>query len=51
MMALPTYDQFMLPLLKLVEDGQIHQIAQLREKLAQQLSITPEQRTIKLPQW
>jgi restriction system protein len=32
-MSLPTYDQFMLPLLKLTEDGQVHSIAALREKL------------------
>ena len=49
-MELPTYDQFMLPLLKLAaEDGQVHSIAPLREKLAQQFGITPEQRSIKLP--
>ena len=49
-MELPTYDQFMLPLLKLTaEDGQIHHIAKLREELARQLSITAEQRAIKLP--
>lgn len=40
-MELPTYDQFMLPLLKLTaEDGQVHSIAPLREKLAQRLGIT-----------
>lgn len=50
MMELPTYDQFMLPLLKLAaEDGQIHAIATLREKLAQQFNLTPEQRAVKLP--
>ena len=49
-MELPTYDQFMLPLLKLTaEDGQIHHIAKLREELARQLSITADQRAIKLP--
>ncbi|WP_088893324.1 restriction endonuclease [Leptolyngbya ohadii] len=49
-MSLPTYDQFMLPLLKLAaEDGQVHHIAELREKLAQRLNITPEQRAIKSP--
>jgi restriction system protein len=49
-MSLPTYDQFMLPLLKLAaEDGQVHPISFLREKLAQQLGITPEQRSLKLP--
>lgn len=28
-MQLPTYDRFMLPLLRLAEDGQIHSIALL----------------------
>jgi restriction system protein len=49
-MTLPTYDQFMLPLIKLAaEDGQVHPIASLRERLAQQFGITPEQRAIRLP--
>ncbi|MBD3886258.1 restriction endonuclease [Phormidium tenue FACHB-886] len=49
-MTLPTYDQFMLPLLKLAaENGQVHHIAKLREQLAQQLNLTPEQQSIKLP--
>jgi restriction system protein len=49
-MELPTYDQFMLPLLKLAaEDGQVHSISTLREKLAQQFGITLEQRAIRLP--
>ena len=40
----------MLPLLKLAgEDGQICSIAELRNKLAHQLKITPEQQAIKLP--
>ena len=49
-MSLPTYDQFMLPLLKLAaEDGQVHHIAKLREQLAQKLGITLEQQAIRLP--
>lgn len=49
-MSLPTYDQLMLPLLKLAaEDGHVYPIAVLREKLAQLLNITPDQRAIKLP--
>lgn len=49
-MSLPTYDQFMLPLLKLAAEGeQVHTIATLREQLAQQFGITPEQRAIRLP--
>lgn len=47
---LPTYDQLMLPLLKLAaEDGQVHHIAALREQLAQRLNITSDQRALKLP--
>lgn len=49
-MALPTYDQLMLPLLKVTaEDGQVHRISELREQIAQNLGITPEQRAVKLP--
>jgi len=49
-MTLPTYDELMLPLLKLAaQDDQEHPIRELREQLAQQLALTPEQRTIKLP--
>lgn len=49
-MTLPTYDQLMLPLLKLAaENEQVHRIADLREELARRLNITPEQRAMKLP--
>ena len=49
-MTLPTYDELMLPLLKLAaQDNQEHPIRELREQLAQQLNLTPKQRTIKLP--
>ncbi len=49
-MSLPTYDRLMLPLLKLAaENEQVYEIATLREKLAQQLGITPEQRAVRLP--
>ncbi len=49
-MTLPTYDELMLPLLKLAAQGkEEHPIRELREQLAQQLNLTPEQRTVKLP--
>jgi len=48
-MSLPTYAQFMLPLLDLAADGQVHQVAKLREQLTQQLGITAEQKAIRLP--
>jgi restriction system protein len=49
-MNLPTYDELMLPLLRLAaQDSNEHPIRELREQLAQQLQLTPEQRAIKLP--
>ncbi len=48
-MLLPTYDELMLPLLKVAADGSEHHIRDLREIIARQLQLTPEQRTLKLP--
>ena len=49
-MTIPTYAQFMLPLLKLAAEGeQVYPVAQLRKRLAEQLGITPEQQAIQLP--
>ncbi len=50
MTTIPAYTQFMLPLLKLAaEDGSTHPVAQLRKRLAEQLNITSEQQSIRLP--
>ncbi len=49
-MLLPTYDELMLPLLQLAaQSPQEQPVRNLREQLAQQLNLTPEQRAIKLP--
>ena len=49
-MQLPTYDELMLPLLQLTAQSSEEQpIRDLREQLAQQLNLTPEQRALKLP--
>ena len=49
-MLLPTYDELMLPLLQLTAQSSEEQpIRDLREQLAQQLNLTPEQRALKLP--
>jgi len=49
-MSIPTYDELMLPLLQLAaQSPQEQPIRNLREQLAQQLNLTPEQRAIKLP--
>lgn len=49
-MLLPTYDELTLPLLKLAAgNDHEHTVSHLRERLAQQLDLTPEQRAVKLP--
>lgn len=50
MSSLPTYDELMLPLLKLAEENeQEHSVSELRDRVAEKLQLTPEQRAIKLP--
>lgn len=50
MSFLPTYDELMLPILKLsAEDGKEHAVSELRNRVAHQLQLTPEQRALKLP--
>ncbi|WP_121968549.1 restriction endonuclease [Leptolyngbya sp. BC1307] len=49
-MSIPTYDELMLPLLKIAaEDGNEHAVGELRDRVAQKLQLTPEQRAIRLP--
>lgn len=49
-MPLPTYDELLLPLLRLAgQDGEERPIRDLRGKLAQQLALTPEELALKLP--
>lgn len=50
MPSVPTYDELMLPLLQLAsQDSEEHPIRELREQLAQQIGLTPEERALKLP--
>lgn len=50
MPPVPTYDELMLPLLQLAsQDSEEHPIRELREQLAQQIRLTPEERALKLP--
>jgi len=46
---LPTYDELMLPLLQIVSNGQVYQLAQVVSGLADYLNLTPEQRAELLP--
>jgi restriction system protein len=43
-MPVPSYDTFMLPLLRLLADGQEHDVRELREKLAAEFKLTDEDR-------
>lgn len=48
-MALPTYDELMLPLLRALSDGAEHEVAALRDHLAAELKLTEEDRSALLP--
>jgi len=47
-MAIPTYDQIMLPLLQALEDGQLH-TRELSQRMADHFQLTPEERASMLP--
>ncbi|WP_321285802.1 restriction endonuclease [uncultured Sunxiuqinia sp.] len=48
-MPIPDYQTLMLPLLKAVDDGKIYKLNEVREMLATEYSLTPEQRRELLP--
>ncbi|MGB8929903.1 MAG: restriction endonuclease [Anaeromyxobacteraceae bacterium] len=47
-MAMPSYDSFMLPLLRLLADGQEHDIRELRDKLAAEFKLSDEDRAARV---
>jgi restriction system protein len=48
-MPIPKYDEIMLPLLKVLSDGQAHTKRELTEKMADHFGLTPEERAQMLP--
>ncbi len=48
-MAIPGYQDFMLPLVKLAADGHEHKITDAIDTLADQFKVTPQEREIMLP--
>ncbi len=48
-MAIPKYDEIMLPLLKVLSDGQSHTKREVAEKMAEHFGLTPEEREQMLP--
>ncbi len=48
-MAVPSFENFMLPMLKLASDGQEHSLAEAREILAKEFDLTEEDREELLP--
>jgi restriction system protein len=48
-MPIPKYDEIMLPLLKVLSDGQAHTKRELTEKMADHFKLTPEEREQMLP--
>lgn len=48
-MAIPSFQDFMLPLLELLQDGKAYKISDVREKLAEYFNITEDEKKILLP--
>lgn len=48
-MAIPSFQDFMLPLLELLQDGKAHKISEVREELARHFDITEEEKKVLLP--
>lgn len=48
-MPVPTYEAFMLPLLRQLADGAEHQVRDVRERLATEFKLTPADRAERLP--
>jgi restriction system protein len=48
-MAIPKYDEIMLPLLRVLSDGQEHSKAELVQRMADHFKLTPEERAQMLP--
>ena len=48
-MAIPKYDEMMLPILRILGDGAEHLQRELAEKIADYLKLTPQERAERLP--
>jgi restriction system protein len=48
-MPIPDYQSIMLPLLKQISDGQVHKFAEVKENLAREFELTPQERRELLP--
>src|SRR5437764_7166247 len=43
-MPVPTYEFFMLPLLQILADGEVHHVSELRERLAEHFEVSESER-------
>jgi restriction system protein len=48
-MAVPDFQSIMRPMLALLDDGQEHRIADVRDRLAEQFALTPDELELELP--
>jgi restriction system protein len=48
-MPIPDYQSIMLPLLKQISDGQVHKFSEVKENLAREFKLTPQERRELLP--
>ena len=48
-MPIPDYQSIMLPLLKQISDGQVHKFVEVKENLAREFKLIPQERRELLP--
>ena len=48
-MAIPDFQSLMRPVLALHEDGGTHQLADVRDAIAQEVAVTPDERELLIP--
>jgi len=48
-MAIPSFQDFMLPMLELMRDGEPHKMLDIKEKLAEYFNLSEEEKKMRLP--
>lgn len=48
-MAIPKYNEFMKPMLRILSDGKTHRVKDIQEQLADEFRLSPEDRVVKIP--
>ena len=49
MSPMPTWDEFMVPVLRYLSDGEVRTLSEVRWHVAERVGLTPDQRAVQLP--